>query len=362
MTRLASILKQYEKDFTQKYQRSLLPGHFKAINAVKICRSSHSPKMLLQCENKQCRHQSLVPHSCGHRHCPHCQNHETQAWIDKQLQKQVPAEYFMLTFTLPEQLRNLAWQKQRLVYGLLFDCAWETIKTFTLNDKRLGGIAGAIAVLHTHSRELDFHPHIHIVMPAATIDKNRRLWRAKNGKYLFNHKALAKVFRAKMLDAINSNGLKLPHDYPQEWVADCLHVGKGSKALLYLGQYLYRGVIKEKDILSCENGKVTFRYKSSKTKKYKSKTIAAVHFLWLVFQHILPRGFRRARNYGFLHSNSKRLITILQWIFRLSPLKGRVKIKKRKRMQCHCCGAFMNIIETCLPYDFKLSRLTPLRV
>ncbi len=99
---------------------------------MKICRNIHSPKMLLQCED--CSHQTLVPHSCGHRHCPHCQNYETQQWIEKQLQKQVPADYFMLTFTLPAQLRNLAWHNQRLVYGLFFDSVWATLKSFCIND------------------------------------------------------------------------------------------------------------------------------------------------------------------------------------------------------------------------------------
>ena len=144
MMRLASIVKQYEKNFVKKYKRSLLPGHYKALAAIKICRSTHSPKMIMQCESKDCFHQRLVPHSCGHRHCPHCQNHETQVWIERQLKKQVPADYFMLTFTLPKQLRTLAWQHQRMVYGLLFDCAWATIRVFCHNDKRLGGSPGAI--------------------------------------------------------------------------------------------------------------------------------------------------------------------------------------------------------------------------
>jgi len=376
MIRLASIINEYEKDFKQKYKKHLLPSHLKSMAAIKICRSTHSRKMLMQCENEYCSHQTLVPHSCGHRHCPHCQNHETQTWIERQLQKLTPAEYFMLTFTLPAQFRSLAWLNQWLVYSLLFYCVWETLKIFCLNDKKLGGIPGAIAVLHTNSRELNFHPHIHIVMPAAAIDKSRtkmplsvRLWKKKTGKYLFNHKALAKVFRAKMLDALAENGLNLPCDYPKDWVVDCRHVGKGNKALLYLGKYLYRGVISEKDILSCENGEVTFRFKNSKmaaepcrsTDKYQTKTVSAVHFLWLVLQHILPRGFRRARDYGFLHSNSKKLIMILQWLFRLNPsrLIGS-KIKPRKQMLCVCCGAFMKIVKTQLPSYTTLPELNPI--
>lgn len=351
--RLATIIKQYEQDFIERYQRHLLPSHYKALSALKTCRSEYNRKFLMKCD--KCSNKVLVPHSCGHRHCPHCQNHETTQWLENQLQKRVSADYFLLTFTLPKEYRSLTWRNQRLVFSLLFNCVWAVLKLFCLNDKKLGGIPGAVAVLHTHSRELNFHPHIHIVMPAVTIDKTSRLWRQKSGKYLFNHDALAKVFRAKVLDALTANGLKLPVKYPEKWVVDCKYVGKGDKALLYLGKYLYRGVISEKDILTCENGNVTFRYRSSKTKQYKTKTVSAVQFLWLVLQHILPRGFRRARNYGFLHPNSKALIKIIQWIHRLNPMFAISKLKPRKQMICPCCGATMRITKTRLPSYYALA-------
>jgi len=353
MIRLATIVQQVEQDFIQQFQHKLLPSHYKALSAIKNCRSIHSPKMMMQCGD--CSHQELVPHSCGHRHCPHCQNHETQQWIEKQCQQVVPADYFMLTFTLPAQFRQLAFQHQRQVYSLLFECVWATLKTFCLDDdfclenKRLGGLPGAVTVLHTHSRELNFHPHLHVVMPAGTIDKKTRLWREKKGGYLFNHKALATVFRAKFLDAINRLGLKLPSHYPSKWVVDCRHVGQGNKALVYLGRYLYRGVIAEKDILSFQDGQVTFRYQNSKTKCFQTRTLSAVNFLWLVLQHILPRGFRRTRNFGFLHPNSKTLIKILQWVFRLNPARWLAKISQRKKMRCPCCGGLMDIVKTQLP-------------
>jgi hypothetical protein len=191
-------------------------------------------------------------------------------------------------------------------------------------------------------------------MPGATIDKIKRLWKKKSGKYLFNEKALAKVFRAKMLDALTENNLQLPVNYPKDWVVHCRCVGSGEKTLLYLSRYLYRGVISERDILSCENGKVTFHYKNSKSKKYQTKTISAIHFLWLVFQHVLPRGFRRAREYGFLHPNSKKLIKIIQWIFRLNLNKWTTQPKPVKKMVCECCGSLMKIIATQLPGFTKL--------
>jgi len=302
-----------------------------------------------------------VPHSCGHRNCPHCQHFESQQWLERQLQKQVPAEYFLLTFTLPAELRSLAWRHQRLLYALMIQCVWETVRTFSQNDKQLQGVPGAIAVLHTHSRRLDYHPHVHLVMPAAAMDAVKRLWRTKGGKtrknknkepYLFNHKALAKVFRAKLLDAIIDEGLALPPSYPKEWVVDCKSVGSGEKALVYLGRYLYRGVIQEKDIVICKDGEVTFRYQNSKTKQWEFRTVSGAKFLWLVLQHVLPKGFRRARNFGFLHPNSKRLIRLLQLLVGLDPTRALALIKKRPVLLCPCCGAKMKILETRLPPFF----------
>ncbi len=147
-------------------------------------------------------------------------------------------DYSLVTFALPTEFRCLAWWHQRIVYDALMKCRWQTLRTFSENDKDLQGTPGAIAVLHTHSRRLDYHPHVHGVMPAAAIDKRNRGWRtkttrSKQGKssYLFNHKALAKVFRAKMLDAITQAGLSLPQRHPEKWVVDCTAVGNGKKGV-----------------------------------------------------------------------------------------------------------------------------------
>ncbi|BBJ22315.1 hypothetical protein W01_02420 [Candidatus Nitrotoga sp. AM1P] len=158
-----------------------------------------------------------MPHSCGNRHCPHWQVYESQRWIDKQLQKLVPGEYFMVTFTLPAQFRALVWRHQRELYELISSNAWATVNTFSQNDKKLRGTTGAVTVLHTHNRRLDFHPHVHLVMTAVAFDARQRLWRNKNSGYLFCHKALAKLFRARILGGIKQAGLKLTGQYPEEW-------------------------------------------------------------------------------------------------------------------------------------------------
>ena len=204
-----------------------------------------------------------------------------------------------------------------------------------------------------YSRRLDYHPHVHLAMPAAAIERKAKRWRTKRrkkgGAYLFSHKALAKVFRAKLLQTLKAEGLILPSDYPAKWVVDCRCVGSGEKALVYLGRYLYRGVIQEKDILGCDKGQVTFRYRDSKTKKYQTRTLPGAQFLALILQHVLPKGFRRARNFGFLHPNSKPLIALLQYLLGLTRDWGRAKCRPRSSLHCPCCGAEMRIVKCALP-------------
>lgn len=124
MIRLAHIVDNYAVELIAQHGHRLLPSQLAALSAFRICRSSMSPRMELACDD--CTEQSYLPHSCGHRHCPHCQAHESQRWIDQQSQKLIPGNYFMLTFTLPAQFRTLAWQHQRVMYDLITRSAWET--------------------------------------------------------------------------------------------------------------------------------------------------------------------------------------------------------------------------------------------
>ena len=147
-----------------------------------------------------------------------------------------------------------------------------------------------------------------------------------------------------MLAAISQEGLALPARLPEKWVVDCKCVGSGGSALVYLGRYLYRGVIQEKDILRCENGQVSFRYRDAKSGRTQLRTLSGAAFLWLLLQHVLPKGFRRARNFGFLHPNSKRLIALLQLVLRIAPSSLQAWLKPRPALRCPCCGEAMQIV------------------
>jgi len=183
---------------------------------------------------------------------------------------------------------------------------------------------------------------------AQTVMADHKKAKGASG-YLFNHKALANVFRAKRLETIRQAGLTLPPSYPETWVVDVTCVGTGEKALVYLGRYLYRGVIQENDIIACKDGQVTFRYRNSKTKRCEYRSLPGVQFLALILQHVLPKGFRRARNFGFLHPNSKHLIRLLHYLLGFDPHRVLAWVKQRPRLQCPCCGAAMKIVKTRVP-------------
>ena len=293
MMRLADLIAQFEPDLLARYAAQLLPSQRQALVALKSCRTRFALHMLAACSG--CQTQRCLPHSCGHRACPHCQHFESAAWLQRQLKNLVPATYFLVTFTLPAQLRTLAWAHQRVVFGALMRCAWDTLHTFSQNDRQLSGTPGALAVLHTHNRQLGLHPHVHVCMPAAAFDAKERLWRTKvqlgkapggqqsaRGGYLFNHEALGKVFAAKVRAALADAGLTLPAGLPERWVVDCKAVGDGQAALRYLGRYLYRGVISERDILRCKDGLVTFRYRDAQSGKSATRTLSGAEFLWLL--------------------------------------------------------------------------------
>ena len=263
MIRLAGLAKQYEQAFYAAYQHQLRSEHYQAIKSLIHCRTPACGEMQYDCE--PCQQKQIFCHSCGHRSCPQCQHPTNSQWLKRQQQKLLPVHYFMVTLTLPYELRLFVWQHQKAAYSAIFNAATETLNQFAKNDKQLLGKLGMTAVLHTHSRRLEYHPHLHVLIPAGSINSSQTLWREKNLAYLFNGRALSAVFRAKFLAQIKTAKLNIPKTLPKKWIVQCQSVGRGEPALKYLSRYLYRGVITEKNILKHQDGNVTFRYKDSQT-------------------------------------------------------------------------------------------------
>ena len=333
---LQSIVQRYRERFVDQFGARLNAAQWSALNAIEACRQGPYGELLLNCQ--QCHHQTQVMRSCGHRACNQCQYHSVQAWLERQRQKQLPVNYYLVTFTLPAALRPLARAHPKTVYSLLMQCAADTLKTFGLNKKGLNAELGLCAVLHTHNRRLDFHPHVHIVVPGGAIHRARREWRKLQGHYLFNGKALGAVFRGIFLSALEKAGLP-PGVTPKRWVAHCKSVGRGEQALAYLARYLYRGVISNRHLVEDDGTHVTFRYRNSETHQWETRRETGAVFIYLLMQHVLPKGFRRARDYGFLHGNAKALLKMVQWVLRVQ--RPEALKTTHNAFACPCCGAGM---------------------
>ncbi len=311
----SSIATRYLDRFKTLHGHSTTSSQWPALNAILGCRTEQYGQMQLSCES--CTWQTNRYLSCGRRNCNQCQNHCTTQWLERQIAKLLPVNYFMVTFTLPFELRALSHVNQKLIYTLLFQCAVSTLKDFGLNDKAFAAELAMTGVLHTHTRRLDYHPHVHMIVLGDGVNKRRNEWRKIKGSYLFNGFNLAAVFSARLLKAIRQSGLKAP-ETPKEWVVQCQSVGKGLPALKYLSRYLYRGVISNQNIIGDDGTLVTFRYKDSDSGKMKTRRLRGEDFIALVLQHTLPKGFRRSRDYGFLHGNATWLLKRVQWLLQVT--------------------------------------------
>jgi len=334
--RLVEVVERFEPELLQRYGDRLNGDMRRALRCWRQCRSPLAPHFDCHCE--VCQASVTLPQACGHRACPHCQHDLGQDWLTQQRGLRLPVDYFLLTFTLPAQLRGLARCHPRRVYAALMQCAWQTLAQFARRGRAVD--LGATAVLHTHSRSRDFHPHVHLVVPGGGVNPKTGRWNAKR-RYLFNSRNLARVFRAKLLQRLGELGLALPDGLPKHWVAHCACVGDGEHALGYLARYLYRGVLSEADILDVQNGQVRFRYREANTGQTTIRQLPGADFLWLLLGHLLPKGFRRNRNYGLLHHRRKSLLQRVQLMLRVVIPPDQPKV--RRPILCKRCGSPMRI-------------------
>lgn len=312
MSTFIEILREYHGSFTEHYGAQINQDMHRAITAMLNCQTEQQHSLHWQCTH--CQYHQISPLSCGHRSCPQCQHRTTKAWVARQQQKLLPTHYFMVTLTLPCQFRPLAKIHPKALYQMMFAVASKLLKDFAKRQNR--GDLGFTAVLHTHNRKREPHPHLHIIVATGRYDRSKKCWYKGDKRYLFNAFALAKVWRARIMEAVNHHQeMTLPRYLPTSWYVDCRFVGRGLPAFKYLSRYLYRGVLPDKDIINIKDDQVTYRYQESATKQWRQKTLPAIQFLWQILQHVLPKGLQRVRDYGFLSGNAKRLrLQILQML------------------------------------------------
>lgn len=313
---LADIMREYSP--TLKANRKLCPEQFKAIDDMTACRTPKLKGHLGVCDN--CGHREQSYNSCRNRHCNKCQYMKQTIWVENLKGRLLPGKYFHLVFTLPECLNRLVYRNQQLCYRLLFNKAWSALQALCANPRFLGAQPGAVAVLHTWSSTLVYHPHVHLLVPAGGLSDDGMEWIKAKDDFLAPVKALSKVFRARfceaLLELLQAGSLDVPEGfqteglkqklYAKNWVVYAKKTGKNAdRALEYLGRYTHRVAISNQRIESFEKGMVRFRYKDSKTGHYnREMTLDGETFVKRFLLHVLPSRFYKIRYYGVLASTN----------------------------------------------------------
>jgi hypothetical protein len=281
-------------------QQRLLPSQQRALRDIQACRTAYFGGHLKQCDH--CGRQVYAYHSCRNRHCPKCHGDQTERWLAQQQACLLPCPYFLLTFTLPQELRPLAFANQKKVYGLLMRSAAAALQKLALDPHYLGGRLGALAVLHTWTRALLYHPHVHMLVIGAGLSPDGKAWLpAKHSTYLMPVAALSLIFRAKFCAALKKAGLltQVPRlVWKKDLVVHCQAVGQGRQVLNYLARYVFRVAISNSRLERFENGQVTFRYRDNRSQQLHRVTLPAQKFIHRFLLHVLPRGCAKVRYYG----------------------------------------------------------------
>jgi len=345
MSAIQKIFQTYGPQYLALYAHRMPQIHKKAIQDIMDCRSGAFGAIAYGCHD--CRTIQFIACCCGNRHCPTCQHDKTDQWLSKQMEKLLPIHYFLLTITLPQGLRQVARSHQKIAYAALFSCAHKALRKLARDKRFIGSTQiGYLAVLHTWGNMLQYHPHLHLVIPGGALSEKKDQWLSSRQDLFVHTKPLAHIFRAKFRDAMKKAQLfdKIdPFVWKQKWVTDSRAVGKGQNSLRYLSRYVFRVAISNHRIKSIENGIIKFQYKDRQKKTWKTTALDATEFMRRFLQHVLPKGLMKIRHYGFLNPNSSvsiekicELISLIHDVIR--DLLPEIPEHKNKGIKCACCG------------------------
>jgi hypothetical protein len=325
LLKLVDVVRRHGKAYLSKYGSSMLPSHRSALGAINACRTPMLGGHLAKCT--ACGQEHVLYHSCRNRACPQCGQDATSRWLAKQRDFLLPVPYYHVVLTLPSELRRLVRSNQKVLLPVLFRAAFDSLATLCSDPHFLGAKIGALAVLHTWTRTLEWHPHVHLLVPGGGLAADRRTWKAvpqRKQTFIVPVRALAKHFRGRFLHLARRAlpSVKFP-DIPwsKRWVAFAKPVVQGPEQVLeYLGRYVHRTALSSSAIVANDEHSVTFRYRDSQTHQRKTMTLPANEFLRRFLQHVPPKGFHRVRSFGLLHPEHRRTLRRLQLL--LSPKRA----------------------------------------
>lgn len=290
-------------------------------------------------------------HSCNHRSCPQCGREHTAEWVQRELGKRVGAPYFMVTFTLPQELRALFFTPAaKEIYDVLFSAAGESLARTLANPRWLGAVtSGHTGILHTWNQRQHFHPHLHCIVPGAGLDAYGRVVTVKNANFLVPQPVLRREFRSAFREGLAAvaadHGPFLIDDrvWEKDWGVHLQPFGTGESAIKYLGAYVCRGPIGDSRIVGINGGNVTFRWKDrAKGGAPRVETVSGVEFVTRYLRHVLPKGMRAVRQYGFCHPAAKHKREKIAFLTGRPLLIGALSLPppkpERPPKTCACCG------------------------
>ena len=321
MLEVAEIIRLHGAAYGARFGKALGASQRRALRDLPACRTPACGGHVRQCE--QCGRTVYAYHSCGNRTCPKCHRAQTERWLAAQRARLLPCPYYLLTFTLPSALRALARDHPKAVYGLLMQCAAAALQTLARDPRYVGGRLGALAVLHTWTRALLYHPHVHLLVTAGGLAADGTQWLTpQHPAFLVPVRALSVLFRAKLCAGLKKAGLLAqvpPTVWQQGWVVHCQPAGRGDQVLDYLGRYVFRVAISNSRLERIADGQVTFRYRDNRTHALRRVRLSAVEFLQRFLQHVLPRGCTKVRYYGLWSPTCRRQLEDARTLLSVPP-------------------------------------------
>lgn len=358
--KIKEIFIKYGQEYIDKFSDNIPKDHIKVIYAIMNCRTDVYGSVFYKCEG--CGELHGTYRSCGNRHCPSCQNHKTKQWVSKQITRELPGNHFMITFTVPSEIRSFMRSNQMKAYSSLFSASSKSIKKM-VSDKRLigGDTPGYWGVLHTWGRQLQYHPHIHYVVTGGALDKKRLKWKKSRKDFYLPVRALSKIYKAKFKDEIKRAGLLhlIPTEvWNKEWNVNCKSVGSGRNCLKYLSRYVFKVAISDSRILRVENDEVHISYKKKGMASDSQMVLDIFEFIRRFLQNVLPSGFMKIRYYGFLHPSFS---TPLEDVRKILEDALKIKMKtlslvntKKVNVKCSSCGEVLKFIYAILPNNIRI--------
>ncbi len=265
MVEVAEIFRLHGPQYREQFGAQMLPSHLRAMQDIEQCRTATLGGQVYYCQ--KCAERRYSYHSCKNRHCPKCQNEQANEWLQEQQNLLLPVNHFLVTFTLPAELRAVARSNQKLIYNLLFRASSAALLKLAQDPRFSGAQIGMVGVLHTWTRQLLYHPHVHYIVTGGGLTQDGS-WQSSRPDFLVSVKALSPIFRAKFRDHLKKTELFAQvgeQAWKKKWVVHSEPVGTGEAVFKYLAPYVFRVAISNNRILKLEQGQVTFKYKESAT-------------------------------------------------------------------------------------------------